>query len=191
VTPARGSTRHRLLDSAEVLLVEGGPRALTLDAVAAASAVSKGGLLHHFSTKDSLVQGLLERLADRAADDVVAMRAHPQGPVDFYLRTAVPGAEGGAGTDPLTRSVLAAVTLASAGDARARAALVEVAQGWYAVLLEAVGDPMLARVVQLVGDGLWYGATTGAPVVDDVGALTTAVQRLLAGAASAGATGPQ
>ncbi len=72
-----------------------------------------------------------------------------------------------------------------------RTALVEVAQGWYAVLLEAVGDPMLARVVQLVGDGLWYGATTGAPVVDDVGALTTAVQRLLAGAASAGATGPQ
>ena len=56
---ARESTRDRLLDAAEALLVEAGPRGLTLDAVAAAARVSKGGLLYHFRSKDALVEGLV------------------------------------------------------------------------------------------------------------------------------------
>ena len=70
---------------------------------------------------------------------------------------------------------------------RARVGVVGVRLLWEdetaldAVLREAVDDPDLARVVQLVGDGLWLGATTGAPV-GDVDALTAAVHRLLAGA---------
>lgn len=179
------ATRDRLLDAAEALLAEGGPRALTLDAVAAAAEVSKGGLLYHFPSKDALVEGLLDRLRHRGADDAAAMRADPDGPVSFYLRTSVPataGASGGGRAEDaaLSRSVQAAVTLATAGDVGARAALAAVSDGWHAVLREAVDDPDLARVVQLVGDGLWLGATTGAPV-GDVDALTAAVHRLLAG----------
>lgn len=185
------ATRDRLLDAAEVLLAEGGPRALTLDAVAAAAEVSKGGLLYHFPSKDALVEGLLDRLRARGEEDAAAMRADPDGPVAFYLRTSVPAAGGSAGEDAaLSRTVQAAVTLATAGDAGARAALAAVSAGWYAVLREAVDDPDLARVVQLVGDGLWLGATTGAPV-GDVEVLTAVVQRLLAGAGGAAVGGPQ
>lgn len=179
------STRDRLLDAAEVLLVQSGPRALTLDAAAAAAAVSKGGLLYHFGTKDALVAGLLERLAHRAAADVAAMRADPDGPVAFYLRTAVPGGE----VDPLTRTVLAATTLASAGSVPARVALAEVNGAWLAQLVDEVGDAELARVVQLVGDGLWLAATTGS-AVGDVGALTALVRSMVAREARARAVGP-
>ena len=35
---------------------------MTLDAVAAAAGVSKGGLLHHFPTKDALIHGMLDLL---------------------------------------------------------------------------------------------------------------------------------
>ena len=38
-----------------------GAQRLTLDAVAAESGVSKGGVLYHFATKRALVDGLLER----------------------------------------------------------------------------------------------------------------------------------
>ncbi len=39
------SARDRVLDAYETLLIEAGPAAATLDAVAAGAGVSKGGLL--------------------------------------------------------------------------------------------------------------------------------------------------
>ena len=56
------STRDRLIDAFETLLVTAGSRAATLDAVAAEAEVSKGGLLYHFHSKDELVEGMLTRL---------------------------------------------------------------------------------------------------------------------------------
>jgi len=47
------SARDRVLDAYETLLIESGPAATTLDAVAAAARVSKGGLLYHFASKDA------------------------------------------------------------------------------------------------------------------------------------------
>jgi len=44
----RPSNRARLLDAYEELLVSGVGATVTLDAVAAAAGVSKGGLLYHF-----------------------------------------------------------------------------------------------------------------------------------------------
>ena len=53
-----------LLDAAETVIARQGIGNLTLDAVAAEARVSKGGLLHHFSTKDRLVEALVRRCAD-------------------------------------------------------------------------------------------------------------------------------
>ena len=64
---ARPSCRELLLDSAEGVVVEGGPSRLTLDAVAEKAGVSKGGLLYHFPTKDALVEGMIARLLERGA----------------------------------------------------------------------------------------------------------------------------
>lgn len=168
------STRDRLLDSVEVLLVGSGPGSVTLDAVATATAVSKGGLLYHFRTKEALFAGLLERVRVLGEEDVAAMRAHDRGPVAFYLSTALlPDEPAG-----LHRTMLAVVGLASAGHAGARESLAELSAAWYAVLLEAVGDAELARVVQLVGDGLWNNASLGTPV-GDVDSLLATVEHLL------------
>lgn len=54
--------REKLLKEAAHLIVSQGVNALTLDAVAAAAGVSKGGLLHHFPTKDALIHGMLDLL---------------------------------------------------------------------------------------------------------------------------------
>ena len=48
------SARDRVLDAYETLLIESGPGATTLDAVAAAADVSKGGLLYHFASMRSV-----------------------------------------------------------------------------------------------------------------------------------------
>ncbi|MFN0060087.1 MAG: TetR/AcrR family transcriptional regulator [Planctomycetota bacterium] len=56
--------RDTMLDAAEAVVVRKGIANLTLDAVAAEAGMSKGGLLHHFPTKDKLVEGLVTRCAE-------------------------------------------------------------------------------------------------------------------------------
>src|SRR5215218_1083658 len=65
---ARPSRRRELLDAAIAVIRRDGAQALTLDAVAAAAGVSKGGVLYHFGTKRALIDGLLDSwLDDREA----------------------------------------------------------------------------------------------------------------------------
>ncbi|WP_353171902.1 TetR/AcrR family transcriptional regulator [Paracandidimonas soli] len=63
--------RRQLLDEAAALAVEQGLTGLTLEAVARAAGVSKGGLLHHFPSKHALLEALcdefLRRLEERIA----------------------------------------------------------------------------------------------------------------------------
>ena len=48
-------TRHAVVDAATELLVEGGPAALTVDAVVARSGVAKSTLYRHWANRDDLV----------------------------------------------------------------------------------------------------------------------------------------
>lgn len=149
------STRDRLLDAFESMLVTAGSRAATLDAVAAEAEVSKGGLLYHFHSKDELVEGMLERLRAQGDVDVEAMRSAPAGPVDHYLTTSV-----NTGSD-FDRALVATARIAQESDSRASAALADLRESWFAVLSEHLGDEALARTIQLIGDGLYFDDTTG------------------------------
>ena len=53
-----------LLDAAEAVVARQGIANLTLDAVAAEVGMSKGGVLHHFPTKDRLVEAMVVRSAE-------------------------------------------------------------------------------------------------------------------------------
>ncbi len=56
--------RGALLDAAEAVVARQGVANLTFDAVAAEAGMSKGGLLHHFRSKDRLVEALVARAAE-------------------------------------------------------------------------------------------------------------------------------
>ncbi len=169
------SVRDRVLDAYETLLIESGPAATTLDAVAAAARVSKGGLLYHFASKDALATGLLGRLRSRSATDADAIRAAADGATAYYLTTSAPG---GAIPGGLTRTYLAALRAADhARDGTAvRDALAAVDADALAALRDRLGDSALAWLVQLIGDGLYLRTLIGTPLpegmsVDDVLAL--------------------
>lgn len=149
------STRDRLLDAFETLLVTAGSRSATLDAVASAAEVSKGGLLYHFHSKDELVEGMLERLREQGKTDVEKMRTAPEGPVEFYLTTSI-----NSGSD-FDRALIAAGRIAQESDSRASAALADLREDWFAVLRDHIDDEALARTIQLIGDGLYFDDTTG------------------------------
>lgn len=75
-----------ILDAAEALLRRSGSRTLTIDAVAAEAGLSKGGVLHHYTSKDALVTALaLRKVARIRAGIATALAAAPNGPTAIPL----------------------------------------------------------------------------------------------------------
>lgn len=80
-TPAAPDARTRILDAVERIVQARGVSGLTLEAAAREAGVSKGGLLYHFASKEALLAGLMQRLADFAATEFAANVARqPEGP---------------------------------------------------------------------------------------------------------------
>lgn len=67
---AASQRRQQLLDAAAALVLKKGTTALTLDAVAEAAHVSKGGLLYYFDSKNSLLEALADYLAEELQIEV-------------------------------------------------------------------------------------------------------------------------
>ena len=95
----RENTKDAILDAAEAIVREQGAAHLTLDAAAERAGMSKGGVLYHFQTKDSLLvalvqrmtqafQGLYEEARERMGND-------PKRMLEAYLE-AVTGGRGAA-----------------------------------------------------------------------------------------------
>jgi AcrR family transcriptional regulator len=73
--------RRRLIEASIALLRQNGYAGFRTADVAARAKVSRGGQLHHFRTKDSLVLGALEEIYRRASVASEARLAAIQGPV--------------------------------------------------------------------------------------------------------------
>jgi len=75
--------RDKVLDAAERIVAEEGPSSLTIDAVAKAMGITKGGVQYCFGSKDALVSALLTRWSAEYDADV-AGRAGPD--ADIHTR---------------------------------------------------------------------------------------------------------
>nr|WP_286186140.1 TetR/AcrR family transcriptional regulator [Sphaerisporangium cinnabarinum] len=157
--PPPPAARAKVLRAFASLLVEQGERAATLEAVAERAGVSKGGLLYHFGSKDALVDGLTEHLRELTAADVESMRAAPAGAVDYLIRTSTL-------VDTEFELVYLAVSrLAQGSYPRARAALDGAHDAWTRTVLDEVGDPVVARAIVLLSDGLYAHAALSSDVL--------------------------
>lgn len=61
----RPSNRTAVLDAAGRVIEQHGVTAVTLDSVAAEAGLTKGGLLYHFPTREALLAGIHQHLAER------------------------------------------------------------------------------------------------------------------------------
>jgi AcrR family transcriptional regulator len=170
--------RESVLDAFEAILYEEGERAATMDAIARAAGVSKGGLLYHFASKDALEAGLIERLEALAAADVDDLLASPAGPVDAFIRTSM-----STGT-PLDRAIVAVSRLAQSGSDPALAALRRIRVLWEDTVRPHARDEAALQLILLVSDGLYFNSALGAGVISgpvptgpELDALVTLVQR--------------
>jgi AcrR family transcriptional regulator len=159
--------RQQLLDVAARLTSEQGMGAVTLDAVSGASGVSKGGLLHHFPTKNALLDALFDDLLVRFDADLdERMRDDPMSHGRFtraYLM-AVDGLR----DSPDEAGHWAQVTIALLAEPRLR-------QRWNA-WVQARADEYVgtdssidAQIIRFAADGLWLADMLGSHLTDDAG----------------------
>lgn len=142
--------REKVLDAFEAIVIAEGERTATLDATAKAAGVSKGGLLYHFGSKDELEAGLLERLEALTVADLERMRADPEGPVAYYVRTSVME------DDALDRALIAASRLAQGGSSAAGDMLRRTRRLWEDTIRPHVRDAASLDLVMLLSDGLYF-----------------------------------
>lgn len=153
-------TRERILGALRAVLAAGGASAVTLESVAAAAGVSKGGLLYHFKNKQALYAGLLDA-SEREVAASMASRMTSMSAARAYLEYSLPESELEAAA---TSALIAAVRADDSVGPDAAARLVGVFHQWDAPLLAEVTDPVLAQTVRLVGLGLYLSAVAGLPV---------------------------
>lgn len=84
---ARANSKEAILDAAEDVVLESGAAHLTLDAVAARSGVSKGGLMYNFPTKEALLQAMIARMIDQyeSRRELVRQELADQNPSELWI----------------------------------------------------------------------------------------------------------
>ena len=156
----RVTKRDELLDAAERIVRRDGSSSLTLDAVAAEAGVSKGGLLYHFPSKESLISAMVERmLAAFEAAQEAAMAADPVERGRWtrsWVRAAV-APEGVSDQDHVAAGLLAALATnpALADPLRERYA------AWRRKAMHDGIGAEDAMIVSLAADGLWMADLLG------------------------------
>jgi AcrR family transcriptional regulator len=144
--------RRSILDHAARSAAESGLSALTLQSVATSASVTKGGLLHHFASKQALVEAVFADLLaklDREIDqlmekDTAAPGRFTRAYIDAFFQVTREGAG----------SAWAALSVSCLNDAKLRA----LWSDWMHQRLEqhadTDADPRL-QVARYAADGIW------------------------------------
>lgn len=156
------SVRRALLDQAARLAVEQGLAGVTVQAVADAAGVTKGGLTHHFHNKQALIDAVTLELIDEIDAEIDArIEADPE-PYGSFTRAYIEaafrlslGADGGPWA-ALSISVLADPSLR------------ELWAEWLQTRLErhaaTDGHDVRLTAARLAADGVWLADLSGALV---------------------------
>jgi len=157
------NTRDRILDSLQDILISEGYSGVTLEAVARAASVSKGGLLYHFPSKAAMLTGLIERLGALAEDEFREAREGGEGVVRVFLRTSLPQSRE---ERELYWAIIAALRGQEDLSEEATRTVQHLFSHWGELLHEELTDPVLAEIILRAGDGLYMSAIAGLPQPD-------------------------
>lgn len=161
------TVRRALLDSAASIAASQGFAAVTMQTVAAAANVTKGGLFHHFANKQALVEAMALDQLDKLDASIDAYIAADQVDHGRFTRAYVM-----ASLDP-ENSGASSAWGAIAASVGADAAMRKVWDTWIAERLKKHGDTddgIELETVRLAADGAWFAYLMGgvpAPAMRD------------------------
>ncbi|KGP71400.1 TetR/AcrR family transcriptional regulator [Pontibacillus yanchengensis] len=161
----RESKRHKILEAAALIVHNQGTDALTLDAVAKQAEVSKGGLLYHFSSKESLVKGLVEHMDTIYRENVEGYANADQEQTGKWTRALV-NTMYKAGIE--NKEISAGMLAAQGINPQLLKPLQETYSNWQEQIQQDEGiDEVQATILRLAVDGLWLSEIFGLGTLDD------------------------
>jgi AcrR family transcriptional regulator len=160
------STIDLILTAAERVALRDGVLRLTVEAVAREVKLSKGGVLYHFSTKESLIQAMLDRLIQYCEQEMEQHQQNDAAPGRWtraYVRktlaplTPYPGEA----AFPKSKEVGAGLIVAAATNPKLLEPLRKRFRTWQRAIERDGISPTRATVVRLAVDGLWLADVLG------------------------------
>jgi len=155
-----------ILTAAERVTLRDGVLHLTVEAVAREAKLSKGGVLYHFATKESLIQAMLDRLIQYCEQEIAQHQQNDAAPGRWtraYVRktlaplTTYPGEA----AFPKSKEVGAGLIVAAATNPKLLEPLRKRFRTWQRAIERDGISPTRATVVRLAVDGLWLADVLG------------------------------
>lgn len=154
-------TRTNLLKAAHSVVQAKGVVNLTLEEVARVAAVSKGGLLYHFPSKDLLLQSMLDSALAAFEVELERQRGNDRTPGSWlraYIHASFPDRKEG----PSDSSMVGSALLASLGtDSSLAEPYARHLRGWIEHATSDGLEPSVAQTIRLAVDGLWLHDSLG------------------------------
>lgn len=154
------AVKRSLLDATISLALSEGVSGVTVQAVAAAAGVTKGGLFHHFPSKQALIEGVYLDLMDKLDTEIDERMARDDEPMGRFTRAYVEAMLSGA--DFEDKSPWSALSVTMMAEPNTNAFWTQ----WIEARLErhqdTDHDPML-EVVRFAADGAWFTYIDKAP----------------------------
>ncbi len=146
------AVRKSLIEAAKKLTIKHGWDKFSLDAVAKMSGISKGGLIHHFPSKQALLDAIADEILlgiDRKINGLMARDPNPEGRfIRAYLRLAFEN------EDSEYHDLLVAVTVASTHDHT----LTEKWDAWFETKFPASEQTAKSLIIKFAIDGIWFSS---------------------------------
>lgn len=175
------ASREKILAAAAEVITQHGTNGFTLDAVARQAGISKGGLLHHFASKEALLEGLLTNLFDQFSRAVASYYERESDAPGRWLRAYVRATFD---AEALSLEISAAMLAGIMESEHIHELIALDTRSWTGVL---TGDGLTwARVqaVRMACDGLWTEAFVNQPLSEGERAALRDELLSLAGAQS-------
>jgi AcrR family transcriptional regulator len=166
----RPSRKSKLFEVAAKLVAQGGYAALTIEGLAHAANLTKGGVQYHFTSKDQLITELLEFLLgslDTALDGLTG-KDWLRGYVSLTLGEPTEG-------DGAVAAIIAALP---PGDPRC-APFDHFTEKWRAKTNDSGLDPQLAQIIRLAADGQWLERSFGGATREDTANIRDRLLRMI------------
>jgi AcrR family transcriptional regulator len=157
-------TRETVLRAAATVIAQYGVSAFTIEAVSQEAGVTKGGVLHHFPSKEALMNGLIDQVMEtfrtRLEEELQSEPAEAPGRwLRAYLRTVF-------SVQYDVNRLIPALAAAVAADHKT---LERIRRGFEESQRSAIQDqldPIQATIIRLAVDGLVFSRALGIDVLD-------------------------
>ncbi len=162
------TTKDRILDAAERIVLRDGVFHLTIEAVAAEASLSKGGVLYNFPTKDDLIRGMLHRLMHQFESEIAKHCEQDPDPVGRQTRARIRAMF----PEPTPQvQHCAQVGAAFLAAVATNPSLLEPMRDHFRnseALVSDGLDPVTAAIASLAAEGLWLADLFGLSLPEDL-----------------------